>query len=47
MIGYFLKFTHLLHILSVIKIEWRPPRQSDVLIYDSVGQENLIKYLSP
>jgi len=47
MIGYFLKFKHLLHILSVIKIEWRSPRQSDLLIYDPAGSEILIKYLSP
>ena len=47
MVDYLLKFKNLLRIVSVINIEWRPPRQSDILIYDSTGQEYLIKYLSP
>jgi len=47
MLNYFFKFKSFLHLLNAIEINWKPPKQSDVLIYDATSQECLMEYLSP
>jgi surface carbohydrate biosynthesis protein len=47
MLKYYFKLINFLRLFVALKIIWRQPRQSDVLIFDACGQEYLLKYLSP